>query len=72
MGNLDTDSYETLMRGGKNGAAIVPGKSAESRLYLMMTGKLTPAMPMDGTQMPPAQIELVKRWIDSGSPRSNR
>ena len=68
MGNLDTDSYESLMRGGKNGAAIVPGKSAESRLYLMLTGKLTPAMPMDGTQIAPNQIELVKRWIDTGAP----
>jgi uncharacterized protein with WD repeat len=68
MGSLDTDSYDTLMRGGTHGAVIVPGNSAESRLYLMMTGKLAPLMPMDGTQLAPAQIEMVKRWIDAGAP----
>jgi WD40 repeat protein len=68
MGSLDTDSYESLMRGGNNGAIVVPGKSGESRLYLMLTGKVSPGMPMDGTQLPPAQIEMVKRWIDAGAP----
>jgi dipeptidyl aminopeptidase/acylaminoacyl peptidase len=68
MGSLDTDSYESLMRGGNNGAIIVPGKSEESRLYLMLTGKVSPGMPMDGTQLPPAQIQTVKRWIDGGAP----
>jgi uncharacterized protein with WD repeat len=68
MGSLDTDTYEMLMRGGTHGAVIVPGKSADSRLYLMMTGKLTPIMPMDGTQLAAAQIEMVKLWIDAGAP----
>jgi WD40 repeat protein len=68
MGSLDTDSYESLMRGGTHGAVVVPGKSSESRLVQMMTGKLTPLMPMDGTQLAAAQIEMVKRWIDAGAP----
>lgn len=52
---------------GANGAAVVPGNSAKSRLYLKLTGS------QSGPQMPPAgplraeQIEIVKAWIDKGA-----
>jgi WD40 repeat protein len=67
QGGLVMDSYESLMKGGKNGAAILPGKSAESRLVLMLRGKIQPQMPF-GNVLPPAQIETIARWIDAGAP----
>lgn len=66
VGGLNLESSDTLLQGGKKGAAIVPGKSAESRLFLMMTGQAQPAMPIGG-KVPAADIETVRRWIDSGA-----
>ena len=39
MGSLDLDTFEGMRKGGHHGEVIVPGKSDESRLYLMITGK---------------------------------
>src|SRR5437762_1609609 len=38
--NLVLESFHTLMKGGENGPAIVPGKSAESLLVKMIEGKV--------------------------------
>jgi ankyrin repeat protein len=54
-------------RVGANGARIVPGSSTTSRLYLRVAGNQA------GTQMPPtgaltpAEIGLIKTWIDQGA-----
>jgi ankyrin repeat protein len=53
-------------RVGANGARVVPGNSAASRLYLRVTGQA-------GLQMPPTgalsseQIGIIKAWIDQGA-----
>ena len=54
-------------RVGANGARVVPGNSAASRVYVRVAGNQT------GLQMPPAgalspeQISLIKAWIDQGA-----
>jgi ankyrin repeat protein len=54
-------------RVGANGARIVPGNSAVSRLYLKVSGNQA------GLQMPPSgalsaeQIGSIKAWIDQGA-----
>ena len=64
---LDQRRYVMPNRLGANGAAVAPGNSAKSRLYLKLTGS------QNGPQMPPAgslpaeQIEIVKAWIDQGA-----
>ncbi|MGH9675452.1 MAG: c-type cytochrome domain-containing protein [Bryobacteraceae bacterium] len=68
LGSLVLDDYEAVMRGGAHGPIVVPGKSAESKLYLVITGQATPAMPMDGTQLAAGQIDAIKNWIDAGAP----
>jgi Planctomycete cytochrome C len=67
MGSLELDTYEGVMQGGNHGTVVVPGNSGESRLYLMIAGKMSPAMPMDGKSLTAAQIELIRRWIDAGA-----
>ncbi|HEY6346965.1 MAG TPA: ankyrin repeat domain-containing protein [Bryobacteraceae bacterium] len=53
-------------RVGANGARVVPGNAAASRLYLRIAGQA-------GLQMPPTgalsaeQIGIIKAWIDQGA-----
>ena len=55
-----------MFAGGPRGKAVVPGKSAESLLYLTMTGERNPRMPPDRDAIR-EQLELLKRWIDAGA-----
>ena len=45
MGGLVMEKFDLLMKGGAHGPVIVPGKSGESRLVLMLEGKVQPRMP---------------------------
>jgi WD40 repeat protein len=67
-GKLDLGSYEGMMRGGKRGAAIVPGKSAESRLVHLSGKTEKPLMPPKNDEpLTPEELALVKLWIDQGA-----
>ncbi len=68
MSGLNVTTRESLLQGGEHGPAIVPGKSAESRLYLMISGKIPPRMPLGGSQLPATDIEAIAAWIDAGAP----
>lgn len=65
---LDLASYDTLMKGGKRGAAVVPGKSAES-LIVKLAGKTDrPSMPPKSEEpLTPEELALLKLWIDQGA-----
>ena len=41
-GKLVLERYAALLEGGEHGAVVVPGKSAESRLIQVLTGKAKP------------------------------
>ena len=69
-GKLRMDTYEMLVRGGKEGPAIVPGKSAESNIVVRIE------LPEDDDEhMPPEgkagveahELAVLKWWIDSGA-----
>ena len=53
-------------RVGANGARVVPGNSAVSRLYLRVTGQAGLQMPPTGA-LGPEQIATLKAWIDQGA-----
>jgi hypothetical protein len=60
---LHVTAYADLMAGGDNGAVIVPGNAAASRLWEQVnTGK----MPLIG-ELTSAEKILIKVWIDSGA-----
>jgi WD40 repeat protein len=67
MGSLDLETADGLARGGNHGTIIVPGKSADSRLYQMISGQAKPAMPMDGRSLAAGELETIRKWIDSGA-----
>jgi WD40 repeat protein len=72
-GDFVLDSFESLMKGGDIGLAIVPGKSSESLLVKMIEGRFE----KDGKKkiMPPGkraklkaeEIATIKSWIDAGA-----
>jgi WD40 repeat protein len=74
-GKLDLGSYEGLMKGGKRGAAIVPGKSGDSLLVKLVGRAEKKIMPPKGEEpLTPEELALLKLWIDQGAkaPASKR
>jgi WD40 repeat protein len=69
-GRFDLGSYEALMRGGRNGKPVVPGKSAESLLVKSAGRTEKPYMPplkSDQEPLTPEELALLKLWIDQGA-----
>jgi roadblock/LC7 domain-containing protein len=66
MGGLVMDKFDLLMKGGAHGPVIIPGKSGESRLVMMLEGKIQPRMPFGSDPLPAADIATIKAWIDAG------
>jgi len=66
MGGFVLSDFESLMKGGSHGKAIVPGKSKESRLQQMVEGTVQPRMPMSG-ELEAHEIASIKLWIDQGA-----
>ncbi|HLV80225.1 MAG TPA: c-type cytochrome domain-containing protein [Chthonomonadaceae bacterium] len=71
-GGLALDSYAAVRKGvvGKAGHVIfTPGKSAGSELLRRLQATSpTLLMPRGGPPLPPAQIALIKEWIEVGAP----
>jgi len=70
---LFMDTYESLMRGGKHGKAIVPGSSKESLFVQKMSddppfGKMMP--PPRKPRPTPEQVALILAWIDQGAKKN--
>ncbi len=65
---LRLDVRQAAFKGGDGGRVIVPGKSAESELLRRITtNDLDERMPPDGPPLTNAEIDLLRRWIDSGA-----
>lgn len=70
-GKLRMDTHEMLLAGasGSDYPTVVPGKADESEMIVRV---LLPAdddefMPPQGDPLKPAEIELLKRWINAGA-----
>jgi hypothetical protein len=67
-GGLRLDTPGDIMTGGKSGAVVVAGHSADSLLIqrvLGLGGKKR--MPVDHPPLSDAQINILKTWIDEGA-----
>jgi len=66
---LRLDLSSGLLAGGDTGKAVVPGKSADSRLVHYIAG-LDPKkrMPPDGEPLSAESIGIFRAWIDQGCP----
>ncbi len=77
------DDKAAAMKGGRSGAAIVPGDAKNSLLFKLLSGPV--ARPVKGEDdediapmpkvkrgekwkpLPPEQVETIRRWIDQGA-----
>jgi WD40 repeat protein len=68
-GKLDITTYEGLIKGGRRGSPVVPGKSASSMLIKQLGRIEMPFMPPPADQDPvtPQELALIKLWIDQGA-----
>ncbi|MBS1825575.1 MAG: DUF1553 domain-containing protein [Acidobacteria bacterium] len=60
-GGLSVETREDVLRGGKSGAVVLPGRPSDSVLLSMVsTGK----MPMGGAKLSDAEIAVLRTWIE--------
>ncbi|MDQ3625292.1 MAG: pre-peptidase C-terminal domain-containing protein, partial [Verrucomicrobiota bacterium] len=73
-GEFNLETYEALMKGGKTGKAIEPGKASDSLLVKFLEGrsgkegknKFMP--PGNREHLKPEEIAVIRQWIDAGAP----
>ncbi|MDA0661063.1 MAG: PSD1 and planctomycete cytochrome C domain-containing protein [Planctomycetota bacterium] len=63
---LDVHTLTSLLRGGSNGPAIVPGNAEQSILVDMISHGDMP--PDDEEKLSADQVDLIRRWILAGAP----
>ncbi|MFM8273481.1 MAG: c-type cytochrome domain-containing protein [Gemmata sp.] len=67
-GKYDMSTYEKVMKGGKRGTAVVPGKSADSNLFTFCARQKQPMMPPKTDEpLNSTELTLIKLWIDEGA-----
>jgi cytochrome c553 len=65
---FDLGDREGLLKGGLNGKAVEPGKSAASRLMKLVRHQLEPNMPKGAAKLSEKDIAKLAEWIDLGAP----
>lgn len=67
-GRLDLSSHEGILKGGKGGPSVVPGKPNESLLIKLSGRTDAPAMPpKDEEPLTPEELALLKAWVSQGA-----
>jgi WD40 repeat protein len=67
-GKLDLGTYEGLMKGGKRGSPVAPGKSADSLLCKVSGKTQKPFMPPKSEEpLSSEELALIKLWVDQGA-----
>src|SRR5436305_2047291 len=68
-GKLDMNSYDSLIKGGKSGKAVVPGRPGDS-LIIKYSGRTSmPYMPPPKKEKPlsPEQLAILTLWVEQGA-----
>jgi mono/diheme cytochrome c family protein len=68
-GKLRLDTKEVALKGGKDGAVIVPGNADKSEMYRRITlpADNDDVMPNKGDKLTKAQTDLIRDWINQGA-----
>ncbi|MFO0951274.1 MAG: c-type cytochrome domain-containing protein [Isosphaeraceae bacterium] len=68
---LNLEEVASMLKGGKRGPALVPGKADQSLLFQMAAHRVDPVMPpkdkKDAKPLTADELGLLKLWIDSGA-----
>lgn len=63
-GRYNMETFAGIVKGGESGESVKPLKSADSPLFTMIADG---SMPKDADPLTKEQIELIKKWIDTGA-----
>lgn len=68
-GRLTVSSVASLLSGGNNGPAIIPGNAAASNIVLKLKGTASfgDRMPQGGPYLSTEEIKLFEDWINAGA-----
>jgi hypothetical protein len=66
MSDLDLRQTETILKGGKRGPAIVPGKAEDSLLYKAVKRDGDLQMPPGKLGLTPSEVAVIRDWINAG------
>lgn len=67
-GGLVLATAAGLSKGGESGAAVVPGKAAQSLLVQRIeAGEMPPPKKGHSAKLPDGEIQILRRWIESGA-----
>jgi hypothetical protein len=66
---FDMSSHESLMKGGKYGAFVIPGDPFGSNLMVLVEGRAHPSirMPHGREKLSEDEIELLRTWVQEGA-----
>lgn len=63
-GGVDLRTPQTVLKGGDNGAIVIPGNPKDSLLFKALKVDSDPHMPPEGSkQLNDEQIAIIERWI---------
>jgi uncharacterized membrane protein/mono/diheme cytochrome c family protein len=66
---LRLDTRERALEGSRNQIVLVPGNSAESRLFtILLEADSDERMPQEAEPLTAEQIGTIRTWIDAGAP----
>jgi mono/diheme cytochrome c family protein len=66
-GGLQLTSRDALLKGGDNGAVVLPGKPDKSLIVQVLASDADPHMPPK-KQLSTNQIQVMRRWVAGGAP----
>jgi hypothetical protein len=72
---FSVETYQSLMKGTRYGAVIIPGSSLDSNLLRLVKHEADPSIAMPRSHTPgmpsewiePKQINLIETWINQGA-----
>ena len=70
-GDLDLSSFDAIKAGSSSGPVAIERRPEESLLYTVTAHLEEPAMPPNSPKIPQREIDLLRKWIELGMPRSS-
>jgi mono/diheme cytochrome c family protein len=64
---LSLGTHDDILAGGRTGAVVKPGNSADSLIIKRLKGEVQPRMPLGGDPLSDAEIATIRTWIDQGA-----
>src|SRR5690349_1082841 len=69
-GGLSLATYDDVLNGGRSGAVVRPGNSANSIIVQRLNGPASTRMPLGGQALTTTEIGVITTWIDQGARRA--